>query len=365
MDLDQVGANALYAPGKTPMPGVGYLLDEGRAVALAERLQREGDLPTLGVTRLVVFLTERCNMRCDYCLSVHHPMPRWRDDDVLRLLTTQAAAGCAHVQWTGGEASLHPRVVDLVSVSSSLGMNNSTSTNGSAPLARYRDLVAAGMTRFYVSLDTLDAARFDEMTGSRGLLPRVLDTLRLLVDLREAGRDVFVTVNTLLRADRVEALLADDGRRLRATLRWLRETGVDDFKFVPDSAEHGGAFFRDDAQRRAFTTVCTEEVPARHGMFHHRLATIAAGGHGFPDAAHRRCHQCVDDRAYDARGAYGCVIQLREGGEPIYLHGEARDEQRRKLGAFRMTDRTADPICREHCFDLYQALNSATDELLP
>lgn len=205
MDLDSPPESAPYAPGTTPMPGVGYLLDDERAVALAARLRREGDLPTLGVTRLVVFLTERCNMRCGYCLSIHHPMPRWREEAVLGLLTRQAAAGCAHVQWTGGEASLHPRVVDFVAVSSSLGMNNSTSTNGSAPPERYRDLVRAGMTRFYVSLDTLNAARFDEMTGSRGLLPRVLETLRLLVGLRDAGRDVFVTVNTLLRADRVDA----------------------------------------------------------------------------------------------------------------------------------------------------------------
>ncbi len=344
--------------------GVGYLLGDDRAHELAARLRREGARPSLGVTRLVVFLTQRCNMRCEYCLSIHHPMPRWRDDDVLRLLTRQASAGCVHVQWTGGEASLHPRIVDFVEVAQALGMNNSTSTNGSAAPSRYRDLVRAGMRRFYLSLDTLDAAVFDRMTGSRGLLPRVTETLRVLVDLREAGADVFVTVNTLLRADRVDALLADGAQGLRRTLRWLRDSGADDFKFVPDSAQHGGAFFADAGRRDAFVAVCADVVPRRHRMFHHRLANLSAGGHGFPDARPRACHQCVDDRAYDPCGAYGCVIQLREGGAPVYLHTEPEAEKRRKLGAFRAANRADDAICRRHCFDLYRSLNERTDALL-
>lgn len=157
------------------MPGVGYLLDHERARRLAARVHAGGELVP-GPSRAVIFLTARCNMSCDYCLSIYHQMPEWRSDEVEALLEWLASTGTLHVHWTGGEASLDKRLPALVRLSTSRGMDNSMSTNASLGPRTALALVDAGMRRFYTSLDSLDEAWFDELTQSAGHLRRVLDT---------------------------------------------------------------------------------------------------------------------------------------------------------------------------------------------
>ena len=346
------------------MRAVGYLLDDQRAQELAARIPAGCDLPDLAVSRAVIFLTQRCNMACRYCLSIRHEMPPWREDELFAHLEQLSAAGTQHVQWTGGEATLHPRIVDFVRRSATLGMNNSVSTNGTAPVARYVDLAMAGMRRFYVSVDVLDAACFDAITGSKGRLPHVLAVVDALCGLRERGHDVHVTVNTVLGRGLVCRLLADGAAGLRSFLTWLCGSGADDFKFLPDAAETVPELFGGDELFSHFLAVCAREVPDRFLMFHHRLRAIGQGGHGFPDGRRRLCFQCLDDRAFDSVGAYPCVIHLREGGEKLYAHDDPEDHKRRQLGAFLPQDRSQDPICRRCCFDLYRGLNERVEFLL-
>ena len=186
-----------------------------------------------------------------------------------------------------------------------------------------------------------------------------LKTLAALVAARAEGKPVHVTVNTVLRSSQVQALLRDGGQHLRGFLRWLQQSGVDDFKFLPDSTQTFADVFADAAVQLEFQRICKEEVPARYGMFHLRLATLASGGHGFNDTQVRHCYHSVDDRVFDSSGAYPCVIQLREGGPSVYLHSDSAGEQERKLRAFVATDRSRDAICRRCCFDLYRRLNEA------
>jgi MoaA/NifB/PqqE/SkfB family radical SAM enzyme len=340
------------------MPGVGYLLDEARAHALARRISA-GDEIVPGPSRAVIFLTPRCNMACAYCLSIFHQMPDWRTEDLEALLNQLAAAGTRHVHWTGGEASLDRRLPSLVRRSDALGMTNSISTNASLGPAVPLALAEAGMRRFYISLDTLDEPSFDTLTRSAGRLASVLDTLAALVAARQSGRPVHVTVNTVLRASQVRALLEADGAPLRTFLRWLLQSGVDDFKFLPDSTELFADVFERPVSYARFLSICREEVPARYGMFHLRLGTLASGGHGFHDGRVRHCYHSVDDRVFDASGVYPCVIQLREGGPPVYAHADAPDAKEGKLRDFLESDRTRDPICARCCFDLYRRLNEA------
>lgn len=346
---------AAPSAGTLPLPAAGYLLDDERARALARRLV-EGPLDTRGLSRAVIFLTNRCNMSCGYCLSIRHPMRPWRDQDVLDHVTELAAGGTRHIQWTGGEASLHPRILDFVRHATALGLTSSTSTNASGPPARFLDLARAGMRRFYISLDALDPAEFDAITGTRGRLGNVLAVIEALCSARDAGAAIHVTLNTVLTRHRVEALLAAGGAELRRLLRWLRGSGADDFKFLPASTEPAETLFPEGA-RALFRSICEEEVPPRHAMFHHRLASLSGSGHGFADWRRRHCFQALDDRAADSRGVYGCVIQIREGGKPIYGHGDTSVIKARCLREFLHGNRTDDPICRRSCFDLYRDLN--------
>jgi GTP 3',8-cyclase len=134
-------------------------------------------------TDLRVSLTDRCNLRCVYCMP-----PEGLDwlpgDDVLtdaevvRLVRVAVSEGVREVRFTGGEPLLRRGLVDIVHAVSSLRPRPQTSltTNG-VGLARVATALAtAGLDRINVSLDTLDPERFRRL-ALRGRLPDVLDGL--------------------------------------------------------------------------------------------------------------------------------------------------------------------------------------------
>ena len=339
---------------------IGYLLDDSRAVALANKVRERG-AEDLGVTRAVIFLTNACNMSCRYCRSKAHAVPPWHEERLRQFLKALAAGGTKHIQWTGGEVTLQPGFTELVACSTALGMGNSISTNGTASVEKYLALAQAGVGHFFISLDLLDPQGFDAVTGTRGLLPKIAGTIEALCRRKENER-FRVVINSVLTKDTAAALLQDGGRPLREWLRWCQRLGADDFKFLPASTELDA--FADDAGRRRFLEICAAEVPARYAFFHYRLERLAAGGHGLRGRARHACYHGLDDRAFDSLGAYPCVIQLREGGERIYRHDEDAEAQAAGLRRFFETDRLGDPLCRQFCFDVYRDLSDRAAALL-
>jgi len=131
-------------------------------------------------------VTDRCNLRCQYCMPAEG-MP-WLDRDAIlrfdeleRLVTVLASMGVQDVRLTGGEPLVRrefPRLAGLLSVIAGV-RNVSVTTNG---LLLERDaaaLVRAGIRRFNISIDSLERERFFEITR-RDALPRVLRGLEVL-----------------------------------------------------------------------------------------------------------------------------------------------------------------------------------------
>ena len=123
------------------------------------------------LTDLRISLTDRCNLRCVYCMPADgidfRPPEELLQDDELRLLVRVAAElGVRKVRLTGGEPTVRPGLVDLVrGIAATPGIDDvALTTNGllldrlAAPLAR------AGLCRVNVSLDTLDPEKFARIT---------------------------------------------------------------------------------------------------------------------------------------------------------------------------------------------------------
>jgi MoaA/NifB/PqqE/SkfB family radical SAM enzyme len=345
---------------------IGYLLDDQRVMELVENIRNSRKFSSsFSVTRGVIFLTSACNMSCYYCNSTRHPMPPWKNEQVIETINELAKNGARHIQWTGGEASLHPHMPEFVRLSSAHGMNNSISTNGASTSQRYIDLANAGINRFYISLDTLDDGEFDRVTGSKGYLQKVLKNILALVKYRDEVRPVHITVNITLNSSRVIELMRDDQNELKALLNWCIESGVDDFKFLPleedgsDRSNVNNLSALDD-----FIKACTSLVPSRYKMFHYRLGTLKTREYGLAKMQMCHCFHSLDDRAFDSVGAYACVIQLREGGSRIYEHDLPEYEKIQRLKKFLLQDRKNDPICNKFCFDLYRSINQRVEEVL-
>lgn len=120
---------------------------------------------------LRVSLTDKCNLRCTYCMPSEHM--QWLPkvelltvDELLRVIRIAVAAGIEEVRLTGGEPLLHPHVVDIVSGIASLPtapiVTLTTNAVHLAPVAQA--LVDAGLQRFNISLDTLHRDRFKALT---------------------------------------------------------------------------------------------------------------------------------------------------------------------------------------------------------
>ena len=148
------------------------------------------------VTYLRVSLTDRCNYRCTYCMPERGVDLLPREDllsfeEIERLVRIFAALGVRRVRLTGGEPTIRRGVEELVARLVRVpGIDEVVmTTNGHRLLELAEPLARAGLAQLNVSVDTLDAAKFKEITR-RGDLARVLDGI-------EAARAAGIGVNKL------------------------------------------------------------------------------------------------------------------------------------------------------------------------
>jgi cyclic pyranopterin phosphate synthase len=140
-------------------------------------------------TDLRVSLTDRCNLRCTYCMPeeglVWLPKQTLLDDaEVVRLVGIAAQRlGVTEVRFTGGEPLLRPGLVRIVTETSALRPRPrlSLTTNGIGLTRLAPALAHAGLDRVNVSLDTLRPERFEALARRRRL-DEVLDGLRAAHD---------------------------------------------------------------------------------------------------------------------------------------------------------------------------------------
>ena len=122
-------------------------------------------------TDLRVSVTDRCNLRCTYCMP-----PEGLDwipgDELLsaaelvRIVRLAVDQGVQEVRFTGGEPLVRPDLEEIIAGVASLPDPPSLSltTNGIGLTTRAQTLKDAGLARINVSLDTLDAGRFRTLT---------------------------------------------------------------------------------------------------------------------------------------------------------------------------------------------------------
>jgi GTP 3',8-cyclase len=154
-------------------------------------------------TDLRISLTDRCNLRCTYCMPVEGLdwLPRadvLTDEEILRLVTIGVARlGITTVRLTGGEPLLRKNLELLVADIAALSPapEIALTTNGIGLAARAEKLAAAGLKRINISLDTLDSGTFAELAHR----PRLPDVLAGVAAAREAGLNPVKINSVLLR----------------------------------------------------------------------------------------------------------------------------------------------------------------------
>ena len=151
---------------------------------------RDGHGRLIGDVRISV--TDRCNFRCQYCMPAEG-LP-WLEraeilsfEEIARVARVLAGLGVAKVRLTGGEPLVRrelPRLVAMLSATPGLD-EVAVTTNGYLLERDAEALVRAGVTRWNVSVDSLQRDRFYELTR-RDALPQVLAGLEKLASFPEA-----------------------------------------------------------------------------------------------------------------------------------------------------------------------------------
>ncbi len=120
---------------------------------------------------LRVSVTDRCNLRCTYCMPAEGldwtPRPEMlTDGELLRLVEVMVGLGITQVRLTGGEPMLRRSLVDIVAGIARLEPRPriAMTTNGVGLDRLARPLAEAGLDRVNVSLDTVDRAHFERLT---------------------------------------------------------------------------------------------------------------------------------------------------------------------------------------------------------
>ena len=171
---------------------------------------------------LRVSVTDRCDLRCVYCMAeTMHFLPKAELltlEELDRLCTAFVRLGVRKLRLTGGEPLVRRNIMDLIrSLGRHLGdglEELTVTTNGTQLAEKAGELAAAGVRRINVSLDTLDPAKYRALTRW-GQLSRVLDGL-------DAATDAGLRIK--INAVALRGVNDDEADRL---IGWCGERGYD------------------------------------------------------------------------------------------------------------------------------------------
>jgi len=190
---------------------------------------------------LRVSLTDRCSLRCTYCMP--HDFAAWlpsesllTTDELIAVIEAAVSQGIDEIRLTGGEPLLRPDIVEIVGRINSIAKppKLSMTTNGLALAKLAQPLVDAGLERINISLDTLDKERFKQMT----FRDRIDDVFAGIAAAQAAGLTP-VKINSVL----MRGVNDDEATRL---LDWALAEGLK-LRFIEQMPlDAGGIWSRSD-----------------------------------------------------------------------------------------------------------------------
>ncbi|KAH8296669.1 hypothetical protein KR054_009659 [Drosophila jambulina] len=140
-------------------------------------------------TYLRISLTERCNLRCDYCMpaegvSLQPKQNLLTTEEILRLARIFVEQGVRKIRLTGGEPTVRRDIVEIVAQMKALPQLEQVgiTTNGLVLTRLLPALQRAGLDALNISLDTLKRDRFERITRRKGW-ERVIAGIDLAVQL--------------------------------------------------------------------------------------------------------------------------------------------------------------------------------------
>lgn len=181
--------------------------------------------------KLRVSVTDRCNMRCGYCMPKNNT--KWFDDsevltfdEIIRLSSILASLGVEKIRLTGGEPLIRPSIENLTKSIRKIRHIKSVglTTNGLLLSDKIDALKSSGLDSVNISLDSFKEDRFRMMTGINGL-NKVISSIQ---KARDAGLNVKINTVVVRGWNDDEVVeFANFARRTGITVRFIEFMPLD------------------------------------------------------------------------------------------------------------------------------------------
>lgn len=366
-------------PTRSPVPDL--LFEDARRARLARiapLLARPEALDgSVAIDRITLFVTYRCNLSCPHCKTIARsaadlaarPEKR-RSYDLAafdRLLDTHAGTPIRLVQLTGGEAAMVRDLPAMIRSARARGVERTSLTsNGTLPVARYLELIEAGLDELKLSIDAADPVQGRALTGRAGAWEAAVSTLAGLAAARARGARFFLGINTVVNRD--------NRRRLPEIVRFFLRFRPDDLKLITEVDSRGslGDFPEAEAVRAELEAICAELPPDAYPLLRLKIRTVfAPDAIGLEREAHPaggrwRCLIPLTERTVDGAFYYPCSVYVREGGAPLGPLTDSPEVQRARTARFvREGDCLDDRICRRYCLHCTRTFNALANGVAP
>jgi MoaA/NifB/PqqE/SkfB family radical SAM enzyme len=300
-----------------------YTLSDARC----QRASVDSDLQ-----RCELILSARCNFSCPYCRHIGGPDLPF--EDAVNIVKLWGSQHLKNIRFSGGEPTLYPRLVELVSLAKEQGCEHiAISTNGSAKQELYDKLLNAGANDFSISLDACCAADGDIMSGTRGQFDKVAKNIQYL------STQTYVTVGVVLTDQ--------NQNTINKIIEFADSLGVSDIRIIP-AAQNGN---------RLHEVYVNPELLQKYPILAYRISNlqnnIAIRGLENTDSIH--CGLVLDDMAVCENKHYPCIIYMRESGKEIGKVGPNMRQER--LDWHNTHNVLTDPICSKNCLDVCSEYN--------
>lgn len=243
---------------------------------------------------LRISVTDRCNLRCIYCMpekgvKLVERSLLLREEEILRIVSVMAELGIRKIKLTGGEPLLYCRLPELIAeIKAISGIEKVTvTTNGILLKEQMEGLAEAGTDGINVSLDTLDRECFRRISR-RDLLDKALDGVREV--LRYPGISLKINCVPLGAADQDVCAVARLARENPVHVRFIEMMPIGYGAEFPGMTEEP---LKNILEERFGRLVPYQGAPLGNGPCKYYEAEGFAGKIGFISAvSHKFCGEC-------------------------------------------------------------------------
>ena len=301
---------------------------------------------------LRISVTDRCNLRCRYCMpepvdAVQHA-DILRYEEILRICRAAIELGITKFKVTGGEPLVRAGCTEFIAeLKKQPGTQQVTLTTNGLLLEKNLDALAdAGLDGVNISLDTTDNTRFQRITGYTG---NGADTLlRVLEECCAKGLKT-----------KINAVLLEETEADAPALAAIAETLPVDVRFIELMPIGFGTAMRrvspDDilsALRKRWPDLAPTDERRGNGPAHYYKSDLLLGRIGFIDAvSHKFCADCNRVRLTSTGQLKPCLCYADSSDLRTLIRGGCTDDELREALKISIYNKP-----RAHCFDTCAAV---------